>query len=154
MSTRYETRESTEPYNQSCTLTMSDNEEQINSVNFESLNKSHTIDVKMLPCKTPTLTEDQVYKTTELDQLYPDPKESINNKEILYLRGRKLIGEEISLDKQTCYLSNTNSVDQSINLELKANSVMNFEREGNTDRLTNEKENLLEYIDVLNVIMS
>lgn len=95
-----------------------------------------------------------MYKTTELDQLYPDPKESINNKEILYLRGRKLIGEEISLDKQTCYLSNTNSVDQSINLELKANSVMNFEREGNTDRLTNEKENLLEYIDVLNVIMS
>lgn len=133
---------------------MSDNEEQVDSVKFESLNKSHTIDVKMLPCKTFTLSEDQVYKTTELDQLYPDPKEFMDNKEILYLRGRKLIGEEICPDKQVCYLSNTNSVDQTISLELKANSVMNFEREGNTDRLTNEKENLLEYIDVVNVIMS
>ncbi|SGZ38979.1 uncharacterized protein HGUI_01179 [Hanseniaspora guilliermondii] len=133
---------------------MSDNEEQVNSVNFELLNSLYTIDVKMLPCKTSSLSEDQVYKTTELDQLYPDPKEFIDNKEILYLRGRKLIGEEISLDKQECYLFNTSSLDQTINLELKAQSVMNFEREGNTDRLTNEKENLLEYIDVLNAIMS
>lgn len=154
MSIWFKTRESTKTIYPCYTHIMSDNEEQVDSVKFESLNKSHTIDVKMLPCKTFTLSEDQVYKTTELDQLYPDPKEFMDNKEILYLRGRKLIGEEICPDKQVCYLSNTNSVDQTISLELKANSVMNFEREGNTDRLTNEKENLLEYIDVVNVIMS
>lgn len=154
MSIWYRTRKFIKPYPHISTHIMSDNEEQVNVINYMSLNKSHTIDVKILPCKAFALAEDQVYKTTELDQLYPDPKESLDNKEILYLRGRKLIGEDISLDKQTCYLSNTNSVDGSINLELRATSVMNFEREGNTGRLTNEKENLLEYIDVLNVIMS
>ena len=133
---------------------MSDSEQQLPAVNINSLNKLYTIDVKMLPCKTPSIAEDKVYKKTELDQLYPEPKEIINNKEVLYLRGRKLIGEPIVLKDQVAYLANEDTTDQIIYLELKVNSLENFEREGNTARLTNEKENLLEYIDLTNTMMS
>lgn len=72
---------------------MSDDEQQLPCVNLKALNSSYTIDVKMLPCKTSSISPDKVYKTTELDQLYPEPKETTDGKEVLYLRGRKLIGE-------------------------------------------------------------
>ncbi|KAL6949582.1 hypothetical protein ACO0OE_001675 [Hanseniaspora uvarum] len=133
---------------------MSDDEQQLPCVNLKALNSSYTIDVKMLPCKTSSISPDKVYKTTELDQLYPEPKETTDGKEVLYLRGRKLIGESIVLENQTAYLCYKSGSDETINVELKVDSLGNFEREGNTSRLTNEKENLLEYVELTNNIMS
>lgn len=129
---------------------MSESEQQISQITIKCPN-DNSVDVKLLPCNV--ITNEEVIKTNELAQIYPDPKEMIENEgEAIYLRGRKLIGSKIEVVSQQLFIANIDA-SNNIECERKVHELYNYEREGNQGRRVKEETNFKEYIEVLNSIM-
>ncbi|KAK5779601.1 uncharacterized protein PWA37_002777 [Arxiozyma heterogenica] len=114
-----------------------------------------TFTLHFVPCKTDNNT-----KTTEFNDLLTD--KDLNDKYLsIYIQGRNLLGKEILNDTLQPYLISTNSIiedDQNqkqiieTNKLKKLNKVINYEREGNEERLKQEHDKLSEYIILTNII--
>ena len=69
------------------------------------------------------------------------------NRNVTYIRGRKVIGEQVVFDDRTTYIMSTRE-DDSGNLLIeptyKVTEIFNYEREGNEERLTDEISKFIE----------
>lgn len=129
---------------------MSQEELKISKISLKCGN-DNSVDVKLLPCNV--ITDQDLIKSNELEHLYPSPVEIINdNKEAIYLRGRKLIGSEIKINNQNGFITEVDG-DNNIQCERKVNKLYNYEREGNESRQVKEEINFKEYFDLINTIM-
>ncbi|XBW37293.1 hypothetical protein QEN19_002875 [Hanseniaspora menglaensis] len=109
------------------------------------------IEARLFPCNV--ITEQDIIKTDELEQLYPTPEEPLGlDRQTLYLRGRKIIGSEINIENHKPYITVVDSLNN-IHCETKIDKILNFEREGNENRRISEETKFKEYIDLMNIIM-
>ena len=124
-------------------------------MNTTESSQQPTYTIHFLPCK---INKD--IKTEEFKDSFINENLTKNNT-TLYLRGRKLIGKEIIHNKLEPYIfsnditdipttDNTTTIHKS-KLK-KLNTFVNYEREGNEQRLIDEHNKLYEFIDLTNLI--
>ncbi|QEU60188.1 hypothetical protein KDRO_C07180 [Kluyveromyces lactis] len=83
--------------------------------------------------------------TDELEEQFIMDKEVTSalheNRNVTYIRGRKVIGEQVMFEDRTSYILSTREDDNGnliIEPTYKVTEIFNYEREGNEERLTYE----------------
>lgn len=100
----------------------------------------------LVPCKIRYTGQ-----TDELEEQFIMDKQVISplheNRNVTYIRGRKVIGEQVVFHDRTTYIMSTRE-DDSGNLLIeptyKVTEIFNYEREGNEERLTDEISKFIE----------
>ncbi|KAL6947302.1 hypothetical protein ACO0QE_002185 [Hanseniaspora vineae] len=132
-------------------------ETQKKEITFNSARQLPHYDAHLVPC---IINYDG--STSELPKNFesePEASKSIESqpsgtREIKYLRGRKLVGQEVSISTPENKNFETYILDTDSNkICCKVNALFNYEREGNEKRLVAESARFHEFLETMETIM-
>lgn len=97
---------------------------------------------------------DQCLRKQEIERAHTEEPENL---QITYLRGRKIVGQNVfksGVDCQAYMLEKSANDDVTLKCSAKITNLMNYERDGNEERLLEELTKFDEFIKICDIIHS